>query len=824
MSQQDTRVVYCFKNREHHNDSEQGSLTPIIEETHDGLVKADPQVYLYTGNIHVTRGYRNNFSALPDNTIFRVEATVSRAWNEQDNHQGMSKYVTFDRVSAPAKALVISLIIDADYPDPKTQGGMKCSSPFLPVDLFFIRCINSDDQPVIIGPLSVISGSQKDESGNYIFHYMAPSRPFGGEWNKVNEASHATMEFELDLISKGSLILTNDQEFLVNLEQLPFLSAKLVDLSSNENIIKWAAKLLRQSGSESKTALSVVKKIIEEIPNDIDLPTDIYESRRSRLKDIQSSLSEIDGFSQILADYMKSEDGQLVIKQHVETNRDSLLEKYSGEAIENIMSLAQDQADKDLSEVKKSIAVMKVDEENLKETIMELRSSEAGFQKENLQSEIKSLRDEKNIVLKVDELKIQKKITEEEIQILNGDRDKASALLSEIRAGISKTEESHKLKLIELKMGLEAISGNVKPESDIKANISVESEFKKILCTDLSEAKHEVISCIADALQNRGRIIDFNEVAVMLTCITQNLMVTLAGQPGSGKSSAVTELSSVLGLQDRNRYVRIQVQRGWTSDRDLLGFYNKLSHYYDPDRFGLYKLINGLQEIPSHSQFSLALLDEANLSPIEHYWSGFMGACDDPASFSTQGAEMKLPDGLRFISTVNYDRTTEPLSSRFIDRSPVIYLENKRINVITAPKASNETLSEDTCNYSFDELLKLFGRNPDAQFTSDENRIIEQILEDHQFISIKHRKINSVRQFTSVLRGVLSSGSSEKLNAFDYAILAHVLPMISGQGRHYAKYINDFHEFLQQQGLQYSAERTKHIIDRNQYDTYSYFS
>lgn len=307
----------------------------------------------------------------------------------------------------------------------------------------------------------------------------------------------------------------------------------------------------------------------------------------------------------------------------------------------------------------------------------------------------------------------------------------------------------------------------------------------------------------------------------MLTCITQNLITTLAGQPGSGKSSAVTELSSVLGLQDRNKYVRIQVQRGWTSDRDLLGFYNKLSHYYDPDRFGLYKLINGLQDIPSHSQFSLALLDEANLSPIEHYWSGFMGACDDPDSFSTQGSEVDLPTGLRFISTVSYDRTTEPLSSRFIDRSPVIYIDNKPAHYMSAPQISGDSPNEEVCNYSFDELLNLFGRNNNAEFTSDESRIIETILENHQFISIKHRKINSVRQFTSTLRDVLSSELSENLNAFDYAILVHILPMLSGQGRHYTKLINDF---LQQQGLKYSAGRVKGIIDRSQYDTYSYFS
>jgi len=824
MSEQDTRIVYCLTDRERQTDSEQGSLIPIMEETQNGLVLADPDIYINTGKIHVTRGYHNKFASLPEGTVFRVEANVSRSWNSDDSHDGISKFVTFDKISAPANPLDICIIIDADYPEPSVQGGMRCSSSFMPVDLFFIRSINPDGKQVLVGPLSIVSGSEKDDNGFLLFDYKSPDRPFGGEWSKINEAPHSTMQFDIDLISEGSILSSHGREYLVNLDQLPFLSSSLIDLSTNENIIKWAAKLLRQSGTALGSKLSVIKEIVEQIPNDVELPRDIYESRRIRLTNIQSSLSNIEGFSQILADYMKSEGGHLAIKQHVEANRDSLLQMYLDEALEKEMVIAKERAERDVAEINKKITKLLVIEDELIETIDELKSSEAGFQVDTLNKEIESLRDEHNIVHDVGELKIEKKLLETDILNIETQKNQANTLLSEIRASIGNTEESHKLKLIELKMGLEAISGNVKSEADAKANIVVESNFRKIHATELPEAKKEVITSLTDALHDRGRIIETDEVAILITCIIQNLMITLAGQPGSGKSSAVTELSSVLGLSDRNRYVRIQVQRGWSSDRDLLGFYNKLSHYYDPDRFGLYKLINGLQDIPSHSQFSLALLDEANLSPIEHYWSGFMGACDDPDSFSTQGDEMHLPTGLRFISTVNYDRTTEPLSSRFIDRSPVIYIENKRANFLADQQALINSEEIEVCNYSFDDLIKLFGRNHDADFTSDETRIIEQILEDHQFLSIKHRKINSIRYFTSVLRDALTQESSEILKAFDYALLVHVLPMINGQGRHYSKSIKDFHEYLQHQGLMYSSERLRQIIDNNQFDTYSYFS
>ena len=134
------------------------------------------------------------------------------------------------------------------------------------------------------------------------------------------------------------------------------------------------------------------------------------------------------------------------------------------------------------------------------------------------------------------------------------------------------------------------------------------------------------------------------------------------------------EISKTLGLSKANKYVNIQVQRGWSSDRDIMGFYNKLTHVYEADRFGLYKLINSLQDTKLEDQFSIVLLDEANLSPLEHYWSGFMGACDEPNTFSTQGTPLKLPAGIRFLATVNYDRTTEQLSERYY--SPCLWSSN----------------------------------------------------------------------------------------------------------------------------------------------------
>jgi hypothetical protein len=282
-------------------------------------------------------------------------------------------------------------------------------------------------------------------------------------------------------------------------------------------------------------------------------------------------------------------------------------------------------------------------------------------------------------------------------------------------------------------------------------------------------------------------------------------------------------MANILGLASKNKFVHVQVQRGWTSDRDIIGFYNRLNRNYEVDKFGLYKLINSLQEQDRNNQLSLVLLDEANLSPIEHYWSGFMGACDDNSRFSTQGNPLKLPEGLRFIATVNYDRTTEPLSARFLDRSPVVYIENKNTDLFFDTQTKNDVeISE--INFSFEYLLTLFGSSTNATLTEDEQQFLLGLIEKHSFMHIERRKIQNIINFVSTLRLVLDEGKSTNLKPLDAALLIYVLPLISGQGREYGLKIKIFEEYLLHNGLTLSAERLKEIINASKFDTYSYFS
>ena len=65
---------------------------------------------------------------------------------------------------------------------------------------------------------------------------------------------------------------------------------------------------------------------------------------------------------------------------------------------------------------------------------------------------------------------------------------------------------------------------------------------------------------------------------------------------------------------------------------------------------------------------SVILLDEANLSPIEHYWADFLSMCDGQGDkdINLTSKSLKIGQNIRFIATINHDNTTERLSPVFL--------------------------------------------------------------------------------------------------------------------------------------------------------------
>lgn len=125
--------------------------------------------------------------------------------------------------------------------------------------------------------------------------------------------------------------------------------------------------------------------------------------------------------------------------------------------------------------------------------------------------------------------------------------------------------------------------------------------------------------------EGAGRDYTRNEVVNLLTCLMQGYVVTLAGMPGTGKTSLANILAGVLGVSARgaSRFCELSVEKGWTSYKDFIGYYNPFTKTLERANATVFDAFVEL-DAEARSDFASAapylfLLDEANLSSIEHY-------------------------------------------------------------------------------------------------------------------------------------------------------------------------------------------------------------
>lgn len=344
----------------------------------------------------------------------------------------------------------------------------------------------------------------------------------------------------------------------------------------------------------------------------------------------------------------------------------------------------------------------------------------------------------------------------------------------------------------------------------------------------------KLIERIADYLNNEGnRNLSFNDVANYLICLTQGFITTIAGEPGTGKTSMCNLLAKALGLTQpaNQRFIEVAVERGWTSLKDLIGYYNPLTKRMEKSNAEVFdafvRLNQEAQFAPDGSSYDpskiapyVILLDEANLSPIEHYWAAFFRNCDlngnGHRSISLGGnATWLLPEHLRFLATVNFDHTTEELSARFLDRSWVITLEPTSIQFDvedSLPQQESKIVSFATLQQAFNHLdhIKM------DETIAEKWQTIQRIFASEQCaLPIRPRNLMMVHNYCIAAQQCMQRNSPNTRYApLDYAVAQKILPTINGTGERYKQLIE---ELLKECNEQYMPLCSKHLqrIQRN---------
>lgn len=250
-----------------------------------------------------------------------------------------------------------------------------------------------------------------------------------------------------------------------------------------------------------------------------------------------------------------------------------------------------------------------------------------------------------------------------------------------------------------------------------------------------------------------------NAIINIAICLTQGFLTVFSGEPGCGKTSICNIFGEALGLNKIadmiecpadskemvGRYVAVSVERGWTSKRDFVGYYNPLSKTFDKSNRRIY---NALHQLDTEKRAGILklpyiiLLDEANLSPMEYYWSDFMNICDDlgPHSKVNLGEDyvFGVPETLHFVATINNDHTTETLSPRLIDRAWIITLP--QLNLRDYSSLGNES------NIPAEEVEVISWKSLRDAFTpvKDECFFTPELQKCYESIVAKLREKNSL--------------------------------------------------------------------------------
>ena len=287
-----------------------------------------------------------------------------------------------------------------------------------------------------------------------------------------------------------------------------------------------------------------------------------------------------------------------------------------------------------------------------------------------------------------------------------------------------------------------------------------------------------------------------NDIANVLMCVSQGFLTVFAGKPGTGKTSLCERLSRAMGLERQNntetRFVEVAVEKGWTSKRDFIGYYNPITRSFDKVNKDVYSALKCLDSEVKENNYTFPffiLLDEANLSSMEHYWADFMKVCDfDNNQFINIGEQTncQISKTLRFLATINYDTTTETLSPRLLDRAWIIDVDSD----VDYDNITDKQMDYSEAIVSYSDLEKYFGA---GKILSDE--IINKISDDTKMNlnSIYDKFSNFIILSPRVRKAVLkyyyfatsnnifekqSDGISTDTIALDYAVSQKVLPLI----------------------------------------------
>lgn len=843
----------------YYHNPELGLLEPIAYIDENGLCEPihNVQKDFPNGKIWISKGFMDLSTRIGDDELFILERYEISGEDWQEN-SSKHKFYSFGNAAKKLNPHEFIPVVQHDSL-PNKATGLLFSDIDIPISSYFFIFIKNEN--AIYGPFRVLENKQEKSK----ILSIPPQTPLNLPQDNIAKYDYQTLLEKNELIT---LSIDNDAKiFIRKTHNLRSIKYESIDFISDKNLIKlFMTQGFLKEGKNAfgKAAVRNLQKSIEEYGSEkikFFENTDRFERVKKLLSDF---LTQADYGQKIVDEFLFTTDGgKVFLNDYFEKHKDRLI-KDKREELEKEISEKKTkllgEIDK-LEEQKKNkkeelikiqenvhreadkakVQIDKIKQQTEEETHQELskKQKELLEKMNNLELEIKELEekktkfyDEQNKIQTYQDLVKRTNYYEERIKELiekETDIKKAVETQQNLLASPSLGDELVKFKTI--KSVLENKSSY--PNEDLNIFLIKSNDF------NLIENRKDFIENLVNSFsKDNSRSFTYDEIANLLICLSQSFLTILSGPPGTGKTSTALRLAKFLGLvSDSNKtsrnFLNIAVGRGWTSSRDILGFYNSLKDVYQPSRTGLYQFLkkHSNEEFQDEKFLKLVLMDEANLSSIEHYWSDFLAMCDTDIAKTAidlgipdpNHRYLNIPDSLRFIATINNDDTTEKLSPRLIDRSPIISLSYSYDDV---NEEYDDEISFDIGAVTYDNLKESFDISiNEAKLDGEEQVALDKIIEllrDSRFnsktIEISHRKRNAIYKYCYIANQL-----NFEIKPMDFAISQHILPLINGSGSAFKERLENLQIILEQYGYLKSKKILDTIFNTSEYDFYSFF-
>lgn len=707
--------------------------------------------------------------------------------------------------------------------------------------------IRLKDEGMFIGPYEV---SYRSMDQTYVISMKPEDNRYILSGYDTNACSYINLDLNDQIVTYVTInqgaqkkykdIITNKAllESFKSVIKEDFLVDGCLDLSNVDAVVK------AYENSDYMVADTTIRRDrLQRITEMLNISDDVEDSIRYISEQLGADLGEL------ISKYDDKDSADSLVNRILESNPELLKKIPDYSFTKNRISELKDEEEQLISELdgyqkelEKAKQLSSIDQETLRtHDEIELEIQAAKESRDVIKDEINELQNKYNQFGTYEQLEQGVALLRKENEYLEMRKDQLSRETNELSNRLSDVTTNIEKKLSE--MSVDGLVANILVEASASWKNKQEHEKYEVLLNryndiePASKTPEDMIEYMFSRVKEVRPLYDKNTVTNICTCIFQNFLTVFSGDPGCGKTSMCNIIGQALGLekigdivsQDATRYIPVSVERGWTSKRDFVGYYNPLTKSFDKNNKRVFEALQlvDIEEKNNYKRFPMIiLLDEANLSPMEYYWADFMNICDDLAASNEinigESTVLNIPETLHFVATINNDHTTETLSPRLIDRAAVITLPKVSLREMSI-SLNTDTIDKDKIDIISWDTIKNTYLTPSSNsvtLPATAKKIYEEVIKTHfrkKELYVSPRTEIALIRYCDVSsrlfdRAADSARRDPSVIALDYAMSQNLLPKIDGSGEDYREWLSELLKKCEDNYLIRSKEIISDII------------